>query len=237
MNIKANANTQPQVRKPPTLTCILGPAAPPHSSGVSGCLRRSLLLLSSPFPREDLQSCTLWPQVHIQPIHRPLQQEIFSFELCRGFPQGGPGPGSRLTMGSRKANRNVCGLKLPGQQVWVPQRDGQERMPGMHPWMCSVAERTRAHREPLQEPPSGRTLTSGALGRPRAWVTCSRQEPPWAEKQLEAAVALKSRLCWAATGQSWGRGPASTSTLPHLLPCTCSVQVPTSSSYLPVQEM
>ena len=206
-------------RKPLTLTCILGPTDPPHSSGLSGRLRRPVRRSQVFSPERTSRG----PQVHVQPIHRPLQQEIFSFELSGGLPWGGPGPGSRLTVGAGKAKRNMCGLELPGQQVRAPQGGGQGRMPRTRPRMRAAAERTGAPREPLQEPPAGRTLAAGALGRPRAWVTCSRQEPPWAEKQLETAAALSPRLCWAATGRSWGRGAASTSASPHLLPCICSV--------------
>ena len=157
---KAKTPTQPQVRKPPTLTCTLGPAAPPHSSGLSGRLRRPVLRSQVFSPERTSRG----PQVHVQPIHRPFQQEIFSFELSGGLPWGGPGPGSRLTVGAGKAKRSVCGPELPGQQVRAPQGGGQERMPRTRPRMRAAAERTGAPREPLQEPPAGRTLAAGALG-------------------------------------------------------------------------
>ena len=177
------------------------------------------------------------PQVHIHPIHRPLQQEIFSFELSGGLLWGGPGPGSRLTVGAGKAKKNVCGLELPGQQVRAPQGGGQERMPGTRPRMRAAAERTGAPREPLQEPPAGRTLAAGALGGHGPGLPVPGRNLPergsnW--KQLRHSGPVCAGRPLAGAGEEVLHLHR-----PHLTCCLASalLQVPTSSSCLPVQEM
>nr|CAI9707986.1 unnamed protein product [Rangifer tarandus platyrhynchus] len=167
-----------------------GPHPGCPSSGHSGCLRRPVLLSQVFSPERTSKG----PQVHVQPIHRPLQQEIFSFELSGGLPWGGPGPGSRLTVGAGKAKRNVCGLELPGQQVRVPQGGGQERMPGTRPLNVGGSRKNRA--------PQG--TTAGAT----RWQNSDRRDS-WEATGPGYLFPAVTSLSREATGNSCGTQPPS----------------------------